>query len=194
MLTSHLRVGTLNVNNRTQNCQRFVDIIVEHKLDIIGLNECGHLMMQEMEKRLKSHGYLHSSFAAAAYAGNCLFSRVPLNRKIGTTLRTSTHAEARSAIFCSIDMNMVAETEEGVRNQGPEVGRVQEVWLALTHLSHVHEIDRVEQFEGLMEELASVAGTVPAAPVCVLMGDLNALSRRDYSDIQWKHIQTTRAK
>lgn len=161
-----LRFGTLNLNNRERNADKFVDFLLPYQLDVIVLNECNSHLAKKMDYRLRKKGYtLENSMT------NAIFTRLPIKNVKRVNARSSGCRGLRTAVI--IDTEVIID----------EIGTKVEFEIIGTHISHRHEVDRVEQMKIIRENV-----TKPH----FIMGDLNALYRSDYNDREWKVIADIR--
>ncbi len=130
-----LRFGTLNLNDRSHNARSFAEFILEKNLDIICFNECGEHLTDRLSTLLKAHGYQHC-FASASFAGNALFSRLPINNCTSKRLKASRGTETRSAAVAEMAINICP-------------GITVDFAVAAVHLDHVDESERIDQFKSL---------------------------------------------
>ena len=186
-----LRIGTLNLNDRAYNARSFSEFILEKNLDIVCFNECGEQLTHRLNGIMKKNGYEHC-FASAAFAGNALFSRLPILKASSKSLRASRGTETRSAAIAEIRVDVCP---------GVNV----DLAIAAVHLDHVDEPQRIEQFHSLLSIVSVALSIFNSFNSCfsqiekiekptIIMGDFNALFQRDYSKQEWQHINSIRAK
>jgi len=130
--TYQFRVATFNVNNRRLNCDAFAKMIQESRVDVICLNEASHELAKDICRLLrKKGGPWKMVYAGADYTGNALLTKLPVISTKQVQAR-SKGTEMRSAAVAEVSLNGVAMVIVG------------------THLSHVHEKDRIEQMRQVL--------------------------------------------
>lgn len=142
-----IRLGTLNVNTRSRNCSAFAELINENSLDIFCLNECTPDMAARLHTQLGSR--FDYVYAPADFAGNALFSRFPIHDSktlLTTDYGITSDCEARSGAFATLLVNT------GISDE-PPVKSSMLLHILATHLSHVHEVDRVRQMNEMLSEV-----------------------------------------
>ena len=161
-----LKIATLNVHGGLgPRLRGLLSLLAGLDVDVLCLQECASSLVPLLEQHLGASW--SGLWAPATYNGNALLSRLPLADGAALVLRSS-HLEARSAALASVS---------GPR--GP-------VLVCCTHLDHVSAAARLEQW-------ADLQARVPALVEGVLCGDLNALTRSDYTDARWAAIAAERA-
>ncbi|MFT5682882.1 MAG: endonuclease/exonuclease/phosphatase family metal-dependent hydrolase [Myxococcota bacterium] len=136
-------------------------------VDVICLQECAGPVVPWLQEQLD--GTWQATWAEATYNGNAILTRHPIATSRTLSLKTSGHAETRSAVDAVIDLPGGA------------------LRVCCTHLDHVLEPTRLAQWTALSAQTGGVAGGV-------LCGDLNALRRSDYTDAEWAKITAERAE
>jgi endonuclease/exonuclease/phosphatase family metal-dependent hydrolase len=215
---SHTRlcVGTFNIHNARSNLSSFVDLFLMHSLNVVVLQECSDRAFREMSALLAPHGFA-GAYSPAAYAGNCLFTSLPMTRSYRVTSgrRAVSGAEMRSAVVAELLLILpLSAPDDAERTGGTREKGFVEVKLSVAgmHLSHVHEKDRSEQLAKFMDQVMMPIHTSTwplfsqlnqyqhhsllqqVDTPCIVAGDLNALLRSDYSAEKWNHISTIRAR
>ena len=164
MTSTIFRVATINVHSfhdpsfSRKNATDLIDILSELDLDLIAAQEIQRI--EDFSRFAQGLRLPHVAFGISgkSYLENGIASRYPIQSQ--SVLRTSRSCGAgtRSLLKCSLD------------GDHPFVqGRT----FAVTHLDHIneqHRIDQMETFNPLKEKID------------VLLGDMNSLTREDYSD------------
>lgn len=158
-----MRVLTLNLHNPSPRAIAGIAAFLDGSgAEVLALTECQLHAAEDLARALDCAGMVH---APAPYWGNALLTRtLPLDWDAAVQLPRSSFGEPRSAAVADVDV-------EGLR-----------VRLLATHLADLTEPDRLEQ----MRHLALHSDLDLAE--CVLMGDLNALTREDYDEERWEAI------
>lgn len=202
-----VRLGTLNVNTRMRNVPVFAQLALEHDLDVFCLNECTRAMARKIGFELGAE--YEMIYAEATFAGNALFSRLPLkgsSQFVAGVADGGAGGEARSAALAvlSVDLQSADSTPSGTDmfNTPPSV--LVELRVLATHLSHIHEKDRLFQMNHFLSEVrilyqslhlqCSYLYIIKSIAPDVIMGDLNALRRADYSTERWDEISDQRRR
>jgi len=164
-----MRVLTLNVHNPRQDATASIAAFLDASgAEVLALTECGAAAARGLAHALECAGLVH---APAPYWGNALLTRTqPIGWSAAVNLPESGHGEARSAAVADLDL-------DGAR-----------VRLLATHLADLSERDRLRQ----VRHLALHADL--DLTECVLMGDLNALTRTDYDEARWEEIASERSR
>lgn len=141
---------------------------------LLTLNELDVSVEPKLLDDLAQLGYPHQSFFGhvrdGAY-GNAILSQYPLTDIVhthlngGTVVRTKAGAEHRIAR----GLNVATVDVLGVSAR-----------VAVTHLDHMASAERTVQMQHILQSL----GARPTQTT-LLLGDLNALSRADYTDDEW---------
>ncbi len=133
-MSRKVRLATININN-SHDYSHFASFLQHYDLDIFCLNECGSRFPHLLNEALgREYRYIYSR---ADYCGNALFSRYPIRYSKEIELKTSSHGlEMRSAVYGLISIPLDESNSVDVAIVG-------------THLSHVHESDRLEQLHSL---------------------------------------------
>ena len=131
-------------------------------------------------------GHVTDGTTGAERYGNALLSRWPPSSAVakvplpgGTTARAGTtraHRMHRGLLVAEFERGG-AGGGGGGGGAGPAAG----LTVACTHLDHIAEAERVVQLRHVVATLAAPH----RATTTVLLGDLNALTRSDYSSVQW---------
>ena len=162
-----MRVLTLNLHNpHASAIGKLAALLDASGAEVLALTECGRAAAEGLARALDCEGLVH---AHAPYWGNALLTRtLPVERSATVELPPSSLGETRSAAVADL------------RSNGEQVRMV------ATHLDHLDESDRIRQLQHLAEstDLAE----------CVLMGDLNALTRADYGAPRWEELGVQRLK
>ncbi len=158
-----LTVATFNVHGATRHHQALIDLLLALDVDVLCLQECPEDTALALQALLGSPWEV--AWAAATHLGNGLLTRLPI-RDVDLLSLSATFSEERSAVVA--DLGFGGST----------------VRVCCTHLDHVSAESRQEQWESLREQ-----ADLEAAVVC---GDLNALTRSDYSEAAWEEIAAVR--
>jgi endonuclease/exonuclease/phosphatase family metal-dependent hydrolase len=162
-----LRVLTLNVHDPWDGGLDGLAALLDRSgAEVIALTECRKDAAEQFARRLGCAGLVH---ALAPFWGNALLTRtLPVLAARSVQLPPSRFGEPRSAAVARLGVG-----------DGSAL-------FAATHLDHTAEADRLAQLRHLFEEerLDSTA--------CVLMGDLNALTRADYDEDAWARVASAR--
>ena len=146
-----LTLSTFNVHHpRGRNLQKLGAFLHSYAPDIVGLQEISKKSLRALAKTLG----MHFVWSQSAWLGNGLLSRFPIQDPHTWTLRSKDQSvEARSAIRAHISTTLG------------------EICVVATHLDHIDEDVRREQWSG-----------VDACPrnVDFVLGDFNALHLPDY--------------
>ena len=121
--------------------------------------------------------------------------------------RGAKHTISRGALLTAVRVPLPALTDGGDGDGGDGgCARSRVLTLASTHLDHMNEAQRVVQVEHLLEELAASSRVAAEtrrgggegeggegegggdATIDLVAGDLNALTRADYSDAHWARL------
>lgn len=161
---SNFRLATLNVHsfrNRStgeNNISALASILAPFNLDLIAVQETQNTpSWKNFCSRLSLP---HSSFGKCYddFFGNGIASRYPIVYHSNEQSSMAIQAERRSLMQCRLEGDHPF---------------IQNRLFAVTHLDHLNEDDRLKQIQGFH----SFQNTID-----VLMGDMNALTRDDYSD------------
>lgn len=189
-----VRLGTFNTHNHssTQVLQEVVSLFRNYQVDVIGLQEITQPSATKL-CALMNEGQPGAPWSVAHiiadHCGNATLSRYPITWSKGGSLLGENaiahklgRGEMRSAIFTKLD------TPIGVLNH------------VTTHLDHIHEERRVNQFHSLHDFVQkyfrgpppSGDQKKPSVPGHILVGDFNALTRADYTSTEWDEIVKVR--
>ena len=140
-----LRLGTLNVNARESNFNHFAELVERYDLDVFCLNECTRHLAHRISQRL--NGRYQCIYAKADYAGNALFSRFPVKsvRRLETSGKDG--IEVRSAAVGTFQVDVPT----GEKDRTTSFDSI-DLTIMGTHLSHVEEDDRIDEFEELLAQ------------------------------------------
>ena len=129
--------------------------------------------------------------------GNALFTSLPIKQKKEIHLRGGTEVQfpagtkklngdiAKAGEKHRIARGMlVVDMENGTRN----------LRCGVTHLDHMSMKERQVQLKHIVEELIPKDIESEKNTDIILLGDLNALTRSDYDDEDWKRIEDTAEK
>jgi len=147
-----VRIATYNVHVGSFKFQEILSLVLETKVDVIGLQEVSQGTFQNLQKALKMEG----AWAAAPWQGNGILSCFNIIDSRRVVM------EDRTAIVCDLEIT----SQKTLR-------------VVSTHLCHLKEERRIAQMNLLLSDVT---------PPFVLMGDMNALNRMDYTDSEWKEI------
>jgi hypothetical protein len=143
----NIKVASWNIHNNSRNSIKFAQLILQYEIDVICLNECDHSIAKKILSILEKHGYSYG-YASADYAGNAIFCRYSIRKKVQLTLSSNSGSENRSGIMILTDIADIF----GVDNLPKNI----ELWFVGTHLSHTHENDRVLQCKGIIDEVTAL--------------------------------------
>lgn len=161
-------VLTLNIHNPgASSIDAVVDFLDESGAEVLALTECGLGAAEHIAGALDCTGMVH---AHAPYWGNAILTRTRAIKGRGVVqLPPSELGEARSAAVADI------ETEGGSFRA------------IATHLDHLSEECRLIQARHLAEDASLDLSR------SLLLGDLNALTRGDYTKATWEKVMGQRA-
>jgi endonuclease/exonuclease/phosphatase family metal-dependent hydrolase len=156
------RIATINVHSfnnpstHKTSIEQLVSILKPYDLDLIAVQEISSSTRWPTfcEQLCLPH---HIFGAASDYFGNGIASRYPIKSYSNKTSGSSS-GERRSLLNCCLD---------------GDHSFIQDRIFAVTHLDHMNEHDRLNQ----IREFNSFENNID-----ILMGDMNALTRSDYSD------------
>jgi endonuclease/exonuclease/phosphatase family metal-dependent hydrolase len=140
-MKTFLRVATLNLNDRSGGAENFANFVLEKNLDVVCFNECGASLTQRLDAKMSSRGY-SKCFSSAAFAGNTIFSRLPIQKATCKRLH-SKGAEARSAAIIEVRVDISPWT-------------FADICIASIHLDHVREEDRMKQFDSFLNIVSTL--------------------------------------
>ncbi|MEL6343205.1 MAG: endonuclease/exonuclease/phosphatase family protein [Myxococcota bacterium] len=160
-----IRIASFNIHGgRGRRLAPLTSTMVSMEMDVWCLQECSEQLVPWFVNALGEEW--RGEHAPADYLGNAVLTRAPVTNTQPLVLE-SIAAEQRSAMIVTIEV------------------RGQAIPIACVHLDHTSEETRLEQWATLIEQAESLRGGV----VC---GDLNALTRSDYSDRAWEEIAQVR--
>lgn len=161
-------VLTLNIHNPgASSIDAVVDFLDESGAEVLALTECSLGAADHIAGALDCTGMVH---AHAPYWGNAILTRTrAIKDRSVVQLPPSDLGEARSAAVADI------ETEDG------------SIRAIATHLDHLSEECRLMQARHLAE------GAGLDLSKSLLLGDLNALTRGDYTAATWEKVMGQRA-
>lgn len=175
-----LRVGSLNLRCLNANPEKVAAAIRVDAppLDVLGVQEVGpHFTWEDKLARLAD--LLGMRVAVTAEGGWC--------QGIHCALLVSNAATEMTAHKpCTMGVDGWPNRCAVAVSLGPNMPHV-----INTHLDHHEESNRTAQLEQLRLHAQATWGCLEAAPM-LLLGDLNALRRADYSDAQWTELETRR--
>ena len=151
-----LRLGTLNVNTREMNYRAFAQLAVQHDLDVFCLNECTRALARRIVAELD--GKYEMIYAEADFAGNALFSRLPIkesSRFMAEEAGGRAGGEARSAALAvlAVDLHSYDSADLDMDRSNRTPSATVELRVLATHLSHIHEKDRLFQMNHFLSEV-----------------------------------------
>ena len=173
---THLRVGTFNVHGycsrtRGDTFDEICDLLREADLDIIGLQEAGKSRLGVLVKKLGEDQYR----LAASGHGTAIVTR------LGETCESPQGLKCKERFTrCSLSLPSKADN----RDKDPVPLEVINV-----HLNHRKEPVRISQFRNIRQAHDESKTPLPH----IWLGDFNALTRSDYSEMQWQEILNVRA-
>lgn len=199
-----LRILTYNIRRfKGQNGESSVAAVAEAlaglRPSVVALNEVDvQLEPNALELLRERLGGFHLAFFGhvAGRYGNALLSKHPIVAVRETHLRGGTevafpagmqkrngeiakegetHRIARGLLECDIALPVAGASEDHI------------VTVAVTHLDHIDEAQRAVQVEHIVEALGPNLGR------SMLVGDLNALSRSDYTADEWGALEARAA-
>jgi endonuclease/exonuclease/phosphatase family metal-dependent hydrolase len=156
--------------------------------DVICLNEVNLSTepdaLATLAQQMGSYHHNYFGHALDGKYGNAIVSRFPV--------MSHRHVHLRGGAIVSLTTKEgKVTTKEIVRGllvceiQIP--GNVHSLHVACTHLDHIAPEERLKQVRHLLDVVAAL----PAESPVLIAGDLNALSRSDFSDIEWRKLQST---
>ena len=161
-----MNILALNIKNALPGTPRFdkvIDVLFQVNSDVIVLTECGPGAFDEISRELGATGAV---YAPADYWGNGIISHHHVVMS-GGVVDLTIHSEHRSAAVALLKL------ESG--------GTLQVV---ATHLEVSDESARLEQIEILDQQIGLSES--------LLVGDLNALNRRDYDKARLERLLEVR--
>lgn len=164
------RIGAVNVhcfqNPKTNknNAKELASILGSYNLDVLAVEEANNSsnwrqLCDELELTYSTFGASHGN----SY-GNAIASRHPISQSSNKKSRTNADGGDRAMLQCQF---------------GGNHSFVQNRKFAVTHLDHLNEDDRLIQ----IQEFSPYSHNIN-----VLVGDMNALTRGDYSDKYFNEI------
>jgi endonuclease/exonuclease/phosphatase family metal-dependent hydrolase len=171
------RIATLNVHSfddpstYTINVERLVSILKPYNLDLIGVQEISN--GKNWPKFCNLLSLSHQIFGASDgnYLGNGIASRYPIKSYSNQQTTFSAEGGKRSLLKCSLDGDHPFINDQ---------------IFGVTHLDHLSEYYRLKQ----IKEFNPIENNID-----ILMGDMNALTKEDYSDDYYqKNILELRQK
>ena len=204
--SSNLRLVTYNVHRFDMHGQNTVQKIKSHLSSlrpvphIIALNEVNvvekpkalDMIAEELNMKYEFFGHV-----GEGRYGNALFTSLPIKQKKEIHLRGGTEVQfpagtkklngdiAKAGEKHRIARGMlVVDMENGMRN----------LRCGVTHLDHMSMKERQVQLKHIVEELIPKDIESEKNTDIILLGDLNALTRSDYNDEDWKRIEDTAEK
>ncbi|KAL1522303.1 hypothetical protein AB1Y20_017295 [Prymnesium parvum] len=151
---------------------------------LLSLNEVDLRQSPSLLSDLSAAGLPHSSFFGHMRGtyGNLLAATVPLRNVLHLHLRGGSHVRVRDGRLHRIARGLLCADFSflGV-----------ELRAAATHLDHISSVERRRQTHHLLQPLRLAEG----ARQCLLLGDLNALCREDFTSAEWEaHERHNRKK
>ena len=164
MSLSTFRVATVNVHSfhdpsfTKRNTEDLIDILNKLDLDLIAAQEIEEI--EDFSRFAQGLRLPHVAFGVSGkdYFENGIASRYPIRSQSVRRTTRSSRAGTRSLLKCSL---------------AGDHPFVQDRTFAVTHLDHINEENRIEQLETFNPIKEKID---------VLLGDMNALTRDDYSD------------
>lgn len=161
-----IRVASLNLHGALPRCREgLAHLLAAQDADLLCLQECPASFPPELIELLGAPW--RQQWAPAAFLGNALLTRLPVRSTAALVLEGG-FSEARSAAIAVVD---------GPRGPLP---------VCCTHLDHRDAPARLEQWADLLSQRPDLDGGL-------IVGDLNALTRSDYSDAVWEEIDRQRS-
>lgn len=154
-------IACFNLNCRTYNFRLFADLIITHNFDVICLNECDVDLAERISAVLKCRAcHYEYAYAAADWSGNAIFTKFKIIEQKGLQLY-SEHSEVRSAVCILVDVPMPCslsnEEERETHSQCVnENTATTQIWFIGTHLCHINENSRLDQFQCIITEVGDV--------------------------------------
>lgn len=169
-LPTKFRIGTVNVHSfrspfsRKSNAKVLASILAPYKLDVLAVQE-----MRDDHNWTTLHQSLSLPYSAVGLSGgvsfgNAIASRYPIVEQVNQITQRYYTGGSRAVLRCRF-----ADAHPFLASRT----------LAVTHLDHFDEDDRLLQID-------EFSGTMRDADV--LMGDMNALTREDYSDVYLQNV------
>ena len=189
------RVVTYNVRRFSHGKDKLdtVDLIIQRlrpllPISLLALNEVDVALRPHALGRLSDAlGLEHSEFfghVASGNYGNALLSAAPLLRRETHHLDGGTVVKSSGAFSPKGQEHRIVR---GLLTAYTHIGGVP-VGVGVTHLDHMQEAERVIQARHVLRAMLPAPRSEESddgASQLLLLGDLNALSRADYSPAQW---------
>jgi len=166
---STFRLATVNVHsfcrsNYDSNITDLVSILQPLELDLIAVQEIqNNHKWKEFCERLSLSNFIHGQ-CGDGYFANGVASRHPIIFQSNQFDHLSCPHETRALLQCRL---------------GGDHPFVKDRLFGVTHLDHMNEDDRLKQIEYFKPHEENID---------ILMGDMNSLTRDDYSDDYYKNI------
>jgi endonuclease/exonuclease/phosphatase family metal-dependent hydrolase len=163
------RLATINVHSfnspqiYNNNISQLTEILKRLDLDLIAVEEIQD--NENWSNFCKLLSFPHSIFGAGSgkYFGNGLASRYPILTHSNQQSSSPSSCERRSMLQCRLD---------------GDHSFIKDRIFAVTHLDHMNEDDRIDQLYQFNPSKHNID---------ILMGDMNALTRDDYSDVYYQN-------
>lgn len=161
--------------SNTCSRERVLSTIEHLRPTLLTLNEVDMRKTPSLVGDLERIGLPHTSFFGHVgdVYGNMLASAVPLRNVYHTHLEGGAKVQTQDGKVHTIIRGLVSAS---IRVHGVELR------VAVTHLDHMSSEERRTQTRHVLRTFDASA---TANEQCILLGDLNALCRTDYSDAEW---------
>jgi len=168
-ITTKFRLATINVHGfesgstHTNNVKDLVAILNPLNLDLLAVEEVYNDKSWPKFCQLLSLPYFIFDSSYGKFHGNGIASRYPIRSSSSQQASFVCIGGKRSLIQCSLDGDHPF---------------IQDRIFAVTHLDYINEDDRLKQIKEF---------NPPERNIDILMGDMNALTREDYTDTYYEH-------
>ena len=185
--SSVLRICSFNVNGvygRSERMTKVASLLSSVSPDVICLQEVEHhsaRLLGELLTKESGTAWRHA-YADAGYMGNSLLTRHSIVWSDAVEMEEET-SEMRSAVRAVVEFPESSAVE----------GENARVLIVATHLDWEVEQVRMTQMEQLLRADWDRAPKSGCESGFILCGDMNALTRSDYSDREWQDIADQRA-
>lgn len=168
---NRIKISSFNVMTLKEKSKRFQkvkDLIIDNQIDIIGLQEITLPALEKLAKELK----MYYIYGREGYQGNGILSRYKFIEKDVITMKVDSNKKVlpRNCIYVKVD------TSFG------------EIEFANTHLDHLYEDIRYQQYQVIQEKILSKYN------LDFLVGDFNTQYFPDYNTEELEAIQESRKK
>lgn len=166
-----IKIASFNVMTLKEKSKRFQvikDLIVNNQIDVIGFQEITFQALERLAKELK----MYYVYGREGYQGNGILSKYKMKEDKMITMKVDSSKKAlpRNCIYIKID------------------SPIGEIGIANTHLDHLFEDIRYQQYQVIQKEL------LENNQVDFLVGDFNTQYFQDYTQDELVRIQESRKK